>query len=237
MTDDRFEDAQSEQHRCSKPHRCDHRSGAAHKRQREGNQWDNGSGRLGTGHDHCISDRGSSSTAGTRGRSVGRDGITFGLGGQIGAHRHRQHTGDGVDRPGENDHRTGKRGPDHAGDEGHVLHRAVLDAKDDLSNRFWTQPITAQGLSRACHPHDAPDPQAITRAVWSALGAACRPLLPGSLLNNTCHSSRGPVITTRCVLGSAMPTRGVAEPRFLRLARLAADMSNGVIQQTPSLSP
>jgi len=32
-----------------------------------------------------------------------------------------------------------------------------------------------------------------------------------------------------------MPTQGVAEPRSLRLARLAADMSNGAIQRTPRM--
>ncbi len=51
-----------------------------------------------------------------------------------------------------------------------------------------------------------------------------------------CAASGGAVfyIATRGVLGSAIPARGVAKPRSWRVARLAADLSNGTTQQTPN---
>ena len=52
-------------------------------------------------------------------------------------------------------------------------------------------------------------------------------------VGNTCHSSRRPCITTRGVLGPAIPLRGVAKPASLRLARLAADLSNGITDHPP----
>jgi len=42
------------------------------------------------------------------------------------------------------------------------------------------------------------------------------------------------VIATRFVLGPAIPPKGSTGTSFVRLARLAADLSNGSIQQSPS---
>ena len=75
---------------------------------------------------------------------------------------------------------------------------------------------------------EPPGPPPTTRTSSLVTEAQAR-----SPLNNACHSSRRPCITTRCVLGSAIPTRGVAKSRSLRLARLAVDMSNGITQQAP----
>ena len=41
------------------------------------------------------------------------------------------------------------------------------------------------------------------------------------------------VIATRFVLGPAIPAQGSAGTSFVRLTCLAADLSNGVIQQSP----
>jgi len=43
----------------------------------------------------------------------------------------------------------------------------------------------------------------------------------------------GQIIVTRGVLGPAIPTQGSAGTSFVRLACLAADLSNGITQQTP----
>jgi len=45
------------------------------------------------------------------------------------------------------------------------------------------------------------------------------------------------VIATRFVLGPAIPPKGSAGASFVRLACLAADLSNGIIQQTPRRNP
>jgi len=44
------------------------------------------------------------------------------------------------------------------------------------------------------------------------------------------------VIATRFVLGPAIPAQGSARTSFVRLACPAADLSNGIIQQTPRLA-
>ena len=43
------------------------------------------------------------------------------------------------------------------------------------------------------------------------------------------------IIANRFVLGPAIPPKGSAGTLFVRLACLAADLSNGIIQQSPSL--
>ena len=45
------------------------------------------------------------------------------------------------------------------------------------------------------------------------------------------------VIATRFVVGSAIPAQGSAGTSFMRLACLAADLSNGINQQAPSDAP
>jgi len=45
------------------------------------------------------------------------------------------------------------------------------------------------------------------------------------------------IIATRFVPGPAIPAQGSAGASFVRLACLAADLSNGVIQQAPSDAP
>jgi len=42
------------------------------------------------------------------------------------------------------------------------------------------------------------------------------------------------IIATRFVLGSAIPSTRSGETSSLRLACLAADLSNGIIQQSPT---
>jgi len=42
------------------------------------------------------------------------------------------------------------------------------------------------------------------------------------------------IIATRFVLGPAIPPKGSAGTSFVRLARLAADLSNSITQQSPS---
>jgi len=42
------------------------------------------------------------------------------------------------------------------------------------------------------------------------------------------------IIATRFVLGPAIPAQGSAGTSFVRLACLAADLSNGITQQIPS---
>jgi len=41
------------------------------------------------------------------------------------------------------------------------------------------------------------------------------------------------IIATRFVLGPAIPPKGSDGTSFVRLACLAADLSNGIIQQSP----
>ena len=43
------------------------------------------------------------------------------------------------------------------------------------------------------------------------------------------------VIATRFVLGPTIPPKGSAGTSFVRLARLAADLSNGITQRSPNL--